>query len=851
MIFKKENLNKPYTRMWIYGCSATNEEIDINIKHLKDANIGGVEVQMIYPLSSDNNKMFFSKEFFEMMNYFVDQLHANNIDVDLTLGSGWPFGAPFITKDMSPDILIPYQQDIKGPQNYNFDFTNILSGKIVRAVLAKVEDAVVDETTLIDVTSHIEKTFISVWPWGEKISNLEVGEGNWRLFVFVSNEYRQHVGKAAPNMDGYVMDHCRKDVTDSYIENFANVYLDNIDSTKIRSVFCDSIELTASNWTKYLLDEFKNDHGYDLSKYLPALWMDIGEKTPYIRHDYYQTYGRLTIENFFKVFKDWSDKKNVEFRLQAHGTWGDIIDAYGASHIPEGETFGFGDSNSVNINHRRLAVSSGIIYDKKIVSNESYTWLRKPRFLVTMDMLKRASDAIFCDGINHIINHGYSFYKNERYENIFYASSLISPHNTWFKHYSNIGRYLENCMNILQNTKLKPNLVVFTPTSHIWSTNIMAELHMSLQIEKHFTLDVANEIHRNGHWFSFINDYALTMDVDASTIVIPKVEYMKLETLKTLVKLSKEKTIIFTDVYPSKCAGLLEIEYMDVFNNCVNELIESNNTHLVNHNELPKLINKLVAKDFTCDNSEISYINRYDENNNKYTFISNITDEYQSCNIFINNKFKVYDPHSDKYINNFKYENNNLIIDFKPNESFFIIECEEPYEYSSTNTIGNTQRIEKCVLEIENEKIELNNCCTWETLDKYKYFSGDATYVFNFDTNSSECILKLPFLYGVASVYVNGILQDTVWYSKECMLNNLKSTNELKIIVTSNIFNEAINRDDEISKELLSDEWPYFNGIIENHRHDKMYTWRDKEEHKMLLKSGIDKYIEVADLINN
>ena len=41
-------------------------------------------------------------------------------------------------------------------------------------------------------------------------------------------------------------------------------------------------------------------------------------------------------------------------RIQAHGTWGDILQAYGAADIPEGETFSEWDKYSVNTVHLSL-----------------------------------------------------------------------------------------------------------------------------------------------------------------------------------------------------------------------------------------------------------------------------------------------------------------------------------------------------------------------------------------------------------------------------------------------------------------------------------------------------------------
>ena len=70
-----------------------------------------------------------------------------------------------------------------------------------------------------------------------------------------------------------------------------------------------------------------------------------------------------------------------------------------------GESFGPQDKLHVNTIQRRLATSAAHIYGRKIVSNESFTWLRVPRFLVNYENVKAAADAIFLDGMNAIVNH--------------------------------------------------------------------------------------------------------------------------------------------------------------------------------------------------------------------------------------------------------------------------------------------------------------------------------------------------------------------------------------------------------------------------------------------------------------
>lgn len=78
-----------------------------------------------------------------------------------------------------------------------------------------------------------------------------------------------------------------------------------------RSIFCDSIELSAANWTTDMLAMFKKHHGYDLMPYLPYIvktrkkttsedrWNDRLKR---VRYDYSKTLVEVFHERFIKVF---------------------------------------------------------------------------------------------------------------------------------------------------------------------------------------------------------------------------------------------------------------------------------------------------------------------------------------------------------------------------------------------------------------------------------------------------------------------------------------------------------------------------------------------------------------------
>jgi len=278
----------------------------------------------------------------------------------------------------------------------------------------------------------------------------------------------------------------------------------------INSFFCDSIECDGHNWSGILLDEFQKRRGYDLRPHAYALWGDLGDISPDVRHDYFLTMSELTIENFFEPFTAWSKRNGAQARIQAHGTWADILKAYATADIPEGETFGDQNVLGCNTIHRRLAVSAGHLYGKKIISNETFTWLCKPRFTETPEILKAAVDAVFLDGMNMIVNHGFPYSEPDAEERLpFYASCHLCNDTPWWPHYRHLARYIQTVSALLRRGRHVSEIGIFLPQADIWSDNLLSDLHMAMKLEEHIGRDVADAIAKAGYWFDYLNDDAL------------------------------------------------------------------------------------------------------------------------------------------------------------------------------------------------------------------------------------------------------------------------------------------------------------------------------------------------------
>ena len=69
---------------------------------MKAAGIGGVEIANLYPLALDNpstgfsNTPFLSQQHLDALRFAAQEARRLGLRVDVTLGSGWPFGGPHI-----------------------------------------------------------------------------------------------------------------------------------------------------------------------------------------------------------------------------------------------------------------------------------------------------------------------------------------------------------------------------------------------------------------------------------------------------------------------------------------------------------------------------------------------------------------------------------------------------------------------------------------------------------------------------------------------------------------------------------------------------------------------------------
>ena len=89
-------------RWWWFGPTVTKAELEREMRLMKDGGIGGFEIQPVYPVALEDASKglktlpFLSDEFMDALKFTQEKARELGLRVDLTIGSGWPFGGPSV-----------------------------------------------------------------------------------------------------------------------------------------------------------------------------------------------------------------------------------------------------------------------------------------------------------------------------------------------------------------------------------------------------------------------------------------------------------------------------------------------------------------------------------------------------------------------------------------------------------------------------------------------------------------------------------------------------------------------------------------------------------------------------------
>jgi hypothetical protein len=442
-------------RWWWYGPAVTKPQLEREMKLMKEGGIGGFEVQPTYPLALDDerpglkNLKLGSPEFLDMLKFTAAKAKELGLRMDLTLGSGWPYGGPQFT-------------DPEGASGIASQTVTVPAGQR-RVEVPKLPNA---------RTQSPVAAFLRI---GETYKELPIKDGAVELPADVTREAQvlfaiarqgiMLVKRPSVNGEGNVIDHYSPTVIEKFIREVAEPAIAACAPNYPYAVFCDSLEISGENWTPTLLDEFKKRRGYDLRPLLPALFVEMGPKTAEIRHDWMRTCTEMFNENFNAAFKKLAAKYKTRFRIQGYGSPPAALHSYAYADLNEAEGFLW-----QTFEESRWASSASHLLGRPVTSSETWTWLGQAVFRARPIDMKAEADIHFLQGINQFIGHGWPYTaEGASYPGwAFYAAGVFNQNNPWWHVMPDVAKYFQRISGMMRQGTPANDVLVYFPNSDGW-----------------------------------------------------------------------------------------------------------------------------------------------------------------------------------------------------------------------------------------------------------------------------------------------------------------------------------------------------------------------------------------------
>lgn len=836
--------SKPWTRWWWMGNAVDKEGLKKNLIEIHRVGLGGVEIEPIYGVKGEEDNFidFLSPKWMEMLSYTIHMADSLGLKVDMTLGTGWPYGGPQVTREDAATKLVVRKYEIKKGEKFSGTITTDTTKEKQPATLLYLL-AYGDRGDYRNITSELSEGNTLKW---------KAKKQNYTLYALFVGKTGQKVKRAAPGGAGFTLDHYSVNALQDYVKPYDEAF--SRIQEHIRAVFNDSFEVYGTDFTPLFFDEFEERRGYDLKplvqQLLDTLPNEVGDR---VKCDYRETISDL-LKDFDNGWTAWAHQGGYVTRLQAHGSPGNLIDLYAAADIPECETFGSmpfdipgfrrlpenirnGDADPAML---KFSSSAAHLAGKPLVSSETFTWLRD-HFKTALSQCKPEAEELMINGINHMFLHG-STYSPERAKWPgwkFYASVNFNYNNTIWEDASSLFSYIQSCQSFLQQGKATNEILLYWPIYDTWQKTMKADLLFQFTIHADTWLQETNfykttrKMLAKGYGMDYISDNFLDKATVKNgmvvmpggaykSLVIPKCTYMPVKTLQNIIRLKKAGANVIFEGLPQSVPGYFEYESQ---NEKLNALLNDNNISAVT--DLYAALKQAGTYAEALVKTGLKYTSRITEDGEKIYFLVNHTPNLIDGMVPINaitNEVVIFNPLTKEY-GKAVIKKDNLFtgvkLYIKPGESV-ILKTGKPSDTkewvylepeAKEYVLPATWKVSfKKGGPVLPQTKEITGLVSWTTFDAdAEAFAGTAVYETTFEkpAEGEYWMLDLGDVRESAKVWVNDEYVGCAWSNPyQLKVSHLKKgKNTIKIEVT----NLPANRVRDMEKK--GEEWKIFYEI--------------------------------------
>ncbi|HEY4325011.1 MAG TPA: glycosyl hydrolase [Mucilaginibacter sp.] len=488
----------PFARWWWPGNAVEPVELKREINLFADNHFGGVEIQplnLFIPGGADVRakvQTWDTPDYYANVIAVMQEARKRGLTVDMTDGSGWPPGGPYLSADDGFLTLAFAEVDVKGNNNIAVPLPTVVNNTGVPAKLQAVLGVKVSDNSAASKSSTVSLDPNSTIILTDKVKRdslyWKAPAGNWKIIAFWSKPQGEKTMAATP-AQGPVMNHF--DST-KVLKNYKHLFgertgLQPYFGNPMRAVFDDSYEFAVDrHYSLNFIAYFKAHRGYDITRWLPAEMQKGYNFVSYMRpnaspdfsfskedwrlkYDYDLTLSELFGEQFQFAAKKWLEPQGLLHRSQSYGLNLDMMAQAGLASIPETESMLGTETNM------KIMTSGGHLYNRPIESAESVVFNGRA-YTNTPEKIKVAVDKLFASGVNQINYHGvpYRYTPKELGPegwfpfstpliNVVNFSSNLGEGNIFWKDQKDVNDYIARTQYALRSGKPHSDVLIYFP----------------------------------------------------------------------------------------------------------------------------------------------------------------------------------------------------------------------------------------------------------------------------------------------------------------------------------------------------------------------------------------------------
>lgn len=581
---------RPWAYWYWMGGAVDKPGLTRHLEQYRSAGLGGVHIVPVYGVRGGEAKYidFLSPAWIELLNHACREAKRLGIGIDMTCGTGWPFGGPWV----QPPFAAAQYTLAKFSPDQSSRVADPIKPREKSAAMATlvVLMAYGPDEEVLNLTDHVDASGKLDW---------QSPSPNWKLTALFQSPTNLPVERAAPGGEGLTIDYFSRDSLMHYLEKF-DASLPAASEMQLRALYNDSYENWGQNWTPQLFEQFQRRRGYDLRAHLSQLASsDTSDVAQRVRSDFRETMSDLIRDEFTKPWVEWAHHRHMIVRNEGHGSPGNPLDLYAIADIPETEVFGTSWLEPLGLNPLpgvpareggapevqicKLASSAAHVAGRQLCSSETCTWLGD-HFKIPLEHMKAQADLMFVMGINHIFFHGAAYSPDDAPWPgwLWYAATNVGTYMPAWEHMPVLCDYIARCQACLQSGQADNDVLVYFPIYDLWASDEGSRDNLQYTVV-HFTpiwleklmpgfAAVGRTLWTRGYSYDAISDLqiaSLSVEQGAivapggryKTLVVPECRHMPVETLKQILRLERSGAkVISHKKLPSDVPGLANLK---------------------------------------------------------------------------------------------------------------------------------------------------------------------------------------------------------------------------------------------------------------------------------------------------